>query len=75
MKLLRMKRNSEPFSAGCRHPLDQLKPEDIELDGPYGDNVIDLDDEAASRCFLIHPYHFHEPLGTGYVHGCRWRRS
>ena len=32
--------------------LDQLKPEEIEpdgSDGPYGDNVIDLDDEAAER--------------------------
>jgi hypothetical protein len=32
--------------------LDQLKPEEIELDsshGPYGDNVIDQDDEAAQR--------------------------
>jgi hypothetical protein len=32
--------------------LDPLKPEEIELDGsdgPYGDNVIDLDDEAAER--------------------------
>jgi hypothetical protein len=32
--------------------LDQLKPEEIERDGsdgPYGDNVIDLDDEAAER--------------------------
>jgi hypothetical protein len=32
--------------------LDQLKPEEIELDGshgPCGDNVIDQDDEAAER--------------------------
>jgi hypothetical protein len=45
-----MKKQRE--GAGRRQTCSILKPEEIELDGsdgPYGDNVIDQDDEAAER--------------------------
>jgi hypothetical protein len=78
MTLLRMKRNSEPLSRLV------IQVDDVEATQTL--RTVQLDffrlqlirgalpaARAPSRCFLVHPYHIHEPLGTGYAHGGRSR--